>query len=56
MTENRENPHLSSAEEYAWSGHTTSEHNTNAEGYIGSTQALSAPAGRAGAGYPDPHH
>ena len=56
MTENRANPHLSSAEEYARSGHAAPEHNTNAEGYIGSSPALSAPAGRAGAGYPDPHH
>jgi hypothetical protein len=55
MTENRANPYLSSAEEYARSGHTAPEHNTNAEGYIGSTPALSAPAGRAGAGYSDPH-
>ena len=45
MTENRANPYLSSAEQYARSGHTAPEQNSNTEDYIGYTPALSAPDG-----------
>ena len=55
MTENRVNRDLSTQEEYARSGHTAADMNINAEGYVGSTPAMNAPAGRALAGYPDPH-
>ena len=50
MTENRDNRDLTTQEEYARSGHTASDMNPNAEGYIESTPAMNAPAGRALAG------
>eukprot|EP00956_Cyclotella_meneghiniana_P043427 scaffold269853_cov83-Cyclotella_meneghiniana.AAC.1 len=55
MTMNRCNRSLSTQEEYARSGHTAPGDNSHAEGYIESTPAMSAPAGRALAGYFDPH-
>ena len=55
MTENRDNQDLTTQEEYARSGHTASDMNPNAEGYIESTPAMNAPAGRALAGYHDQH-
>ena len=55
MTENRACQDLSTQEEYAISGHTPPEQNSNAEGYIESTPAMSAPGGRALAGYSDCH-
>jgi hypothetical protein len=56
MTENRVNRSLSTQEEYARSGHSSApDQNPNAEGYIETTAAMSAPAGKALAGYPDPH-
>jgi hypothetical protein len=55
MTENRVQRDLNTQEEYARSGHTTPEQNTNAEGYVKSTAAMSAPGGKALAGYLDPH-
>ena len=51
MTMNRCNRSLSTQEEYARSGHTAPDANSHAEGYIETTAAMSAPAGRALAGY-----
>eukprot|EP00956_Cyclotella_meneghiniana_P004276 scaffold5246_cov75-Cyclotella_meneghiniana.AAC.1 len=55
MTHNRSNRNLSTQEEYARSGHMAPGMNGNAEGYIDSTPALSAPGGMSLAGYTDPH-
>ena len=55
MTHNRANRNLSTQEEYARSGHMAPGMNGNAEGYIDSTPALSAPGGLSLAGYIDPH-
>jgi hypothetical protein len=55
MTENRVQQDLNTQEEYSRSGHTAPEQNTNAEGYVESTAAMSAPGGKALAGYLDPH-
>lgn len=55
MTHNRANRTLSTQEEYARSGHTAPGMNGNAEGYIESTPALSAPGSLSLAGYIDPH-
>jgi hypothetical protein len=45
MTENAANKHLTKELQYARSGHTSSEMNSNAEGYIAQSSALSMPAG-----------
>jgi len=55
MTENRANRDLSIQHELMRSGHTPQGHNPNAEGYVQTTPAMSAPGGRAAAGYSDPH-
>lgn len=55
MTQNRANPDLSLKEEYARSGHTGSETNSNAEGYIVATPAMSHPGAMAVAGYSNCH-
>jgi hypothetical protein len=55
MTDNRANQNLSTQEEYALSGHDAPDTNQNAEGYIETTAAMSAPAGKVLAGYSDPH-
>eukprot|EP00956_Cyclotella_meneghiniana_P038742 scaffold159419_cov62-Cyclotella_meneghiniana.AAC.1 len=55
MTEMRTDRSLSTQEEYAQSGHTAPGSNPNAEGYIESTHALSAPGGISLAGHSDPH-
>ena len=55
MTQNRANRELSTQEEYCRSGHNAPEMNGNAEVYVERTGAMNAPAGRAMAGYKDPH-
>ena len=55
MTHNRSDRKLSTQEEYARSGHMAPGMNGNAEGYIDSIPALSAPGGMSLAGYTDPH-
>lgn len=55
MTENRVQRDLYTQEEYARSGHTAPDQNTNAEGYVETSAAMSAPGGKALAGYLDPH-
>ena len=57
MTENRLHPDLSLAEEYARSGHSHRSNGVNidAEGYVGSVPAMSAPGANASADYTDCH-
>ena len=55
MTENRMNPDLSIKEELNRSGHTGSETNSNAEGYICATPAASHPGAMAVSGYKNCH-
>ena len=51
MGENRMNQNLTLKQEYARSGHTGPEQNSNAEGYIDSLQAMNAAGGMSLAGF-----
>ncbi len=55
MTENAANKQLTKELQYARSGHTSSKMNSNAEGYIAQSPALSMPAGLNLAGYDNCH-
>ncbi len=55
MTENAANKQLTKELQYARSGHTSFEMNSNAEGYIAQSPALSIPAGLNLAGYDNCH-
>ncbi len=55
MTENAANKQLTKELQYACSGHTSSEMNSNAEGYIVQSPTLSMPAGLNLAGYDNCH-
>jgi hypothetical protein len=55
LTEMRANRNLSTQEEYVRSGHVAPDQNPNAEGYVETLAAMSAPGGKALAGYNDPH-
>jgi len=55
MTENRMHPDLSIKEEQNRSGHTGSDTNANAEGYVCATPAASHPAAMAVSGYKNCH-
>jgi hypothetical protein len=55
LTEMRCNRNLWTQKEYARSGHVAPDQNPNAEGYVETTPAMSAPGGKALAGYSDPH-
>lgn len=55
MGENRMNQNLTIKQEYARSGHTGPEMNSNAEGYIDSIPAMNAAGGMSLAGFKDPN-
>ena len=55
MTEMQVHPDLSTQEEYARSGHTAPDQNTNTEGYVEATPAMNVPGGMAMCGYKDCH-